>query len=1458
MKRGKNLDRMIIGYVKAFLLFLLAAVISIMVFFFCVQKTVDENVNKSLKDNVVKQSRHFQTIIKVQFRYLESTADYIGQSEDLFSEENMALIHSLWKKTKLDRVTIIDTEGMAHYDNGEVKSVQGRKYLEECLNGNRSLSDPLESRLSGETKVVLGVPIFRNGKIVGMLGGSYDLSELSRILFGDIYHGSGFSFITDKDGNMVSCDNSEKSQFFEKENNLFAYSEKESGKEVILDEIKKDFQNGRKGCMTLPMNGETWRTAYVPLGYNDWMVCFAVSGEEARSNFRFIQEYEIILASVLIICVLILLLAFIRASNKRQEELLSLASTDVLTGLYNKQTTENQIHSWLLRTQEFQEIQAFIIMDIDYFKEINDSCGHSVGDEVLRQIGECLKKVFHSTDIIGRIGGDEFVVFMKNAGTMEIVEYKAQQLCASVRQLVIPELEGKKITTSIGISCWPDDGETFLELYKHADMALYEAKHLGRNGYSFFQGEEDNKADRYVHKAYTEINPLTGLYFNRAFFRKADDLICNISDDEHILLAIDIERFRLFNRLYGRSEGDRLLLTIADCLRELLEKEEGVAGYLGGDNFAILLPACCSLVEELQRNISEKMENWSQSVAFLPAFGVFRIFDKTVPSAVMYDRATIALSHVYGNYSERICVFDESMVEQLEEEISLISEVKEGLQRREFIFYVQPQCHISSGKIQIVGGECLVRWMHPKKGLLSPGEFVPVLEKSGFVAELDRYIWKKVCRWQKSWVERGNIPIPLSVNVSRIDIFSMDVPEYFRELTEEYQLSPSLLKVEIMESTCAEEDNRITETITRLQEMGFTVLMDDFGSAYSSLNMLNSVPVDVIKLDLKFLEFENQNAKKGMGILESVISMTRQMGLPVVMEGVETKKQERFLLDMGCDYVQGYYYYRPMSVADFENLISDYAVLDLRGFMAHQVNNLQIRDFINKNVISDVMLNHILGPSAFYDVYDNVVSLTSVNEEYCRLTGMSQNREKRYEKRFWNHVADDDRKELLLVFRRAFENPEKGAVGFLHYLRSDGEMIFVQLRCYFIREREGHRTFYGSLTDVTPVEDKKKLPFREKDNEVLSEQEWKEMTQYYDEIPCGIGIGRVILDENDNPLEWEPVYLNYEAGGLYETDRKRSVEALRKLFFKEQSEFLDACRQAAFGDEILRFHAYSQMTCRYLCLTLYPYKTGYAGMLVEDQSQGRSEDAALRSMLSLFKEIHLVNLRDNHYRMIYPDPDRRLERGNYKEAINRRFGSGVILRENEENVRKFLSPENVRKGLKESNVVEYSYRRKGENGPEWCRTIFTLAEEKDGEPLIAALGILGMENWIYHQDKLRLGEIMEHLSEGLFIYEAESEKILYVDNRIVELFGCSSREEFLEYVGGTFRGMVHPDDLNRIENEIVKQIEHTERKMDYVEYRIIRKDGSVIWVDDYGHLVKDEKQGSVFYVFIAESKDQRR
>ena len=561
-------------------------------------------------------------------------------------------------------------------------------------------------------------------------------------------------------------------------------------------------------------------------------------------------------------------------------------------------------------------------------------------------------------------------------------------------------------------------------------------------------------------------NNLSDYYYNHSFMERLRKRLPEILPNTYCIVAIDIEHFRLFNKLKPRSSGDEVIRYVCTCLKQSALEYDGIDAYLGGDNFVAFLPDDDEVLNNIRQKIIKKFSKWNNTSAFFPLFGVYTIKDTSVLPELMYDHAMLALSHAEKDYKWHICRYTIEMESSLEEEVYLLAAIEEGLEKGEFTFFAQPQCNIATG--QIVGAEALVRWQKPDGEVLLPGGFIPVLEKNKMIDRLDRYVWEKVCQWLRGWIDQGYSPVPISINVSRIDIFAMDVPKYIFSLLEKYQLPEYLIKIEITESAYTENNNRISHAVNTLRNRGLVVMMDDFGCGYSSLNMLKNIPVDVLKLDMRFLQFKEEERQKSANILEAIINMAGLLHLPIVVEGVENESQEKFVQKLGCRYIQGFYYYKPLPIKKFEELLRDKKQIDAQGLVYKQVEPMHIREFIDTNFVSDSMLNNVLGPVVFFEVFGGDIKVIRVNEQYFRMVG-EQHFEEDIQKEFLKRIPEEERCIFHRMIEKAFENPVLGADGMIHLLREGEQKMSVYAKVFYLREREGYRQYYCSLMDISRV-----------------------------------------------------------------------------------------------------------------------------------------------------------------------------------------------------------------------------------------------------------------------------------------------------------------------------------------------------------------------------------------------------
>jgi len=407
---------------------------------------------------------------------------------------------------------------------------------------------------------------------------------------------------------------------------------------------------------------------------------------------------------------------------------------------------------------------------------------------------------------------------------------------------------------------------------------------------------------------------LTGLLNKEQFYIETAKLIKENRDVKYCLVCSNIKDFKFVNELFGIEKGNEILKKQAEYMKNFIG-EDSLAARLHADRFAMCMPRIRfdeDLINEAITGIQEAFKNSSFHMHIF--VGVYDIHDVQERVSIMCDKANLASETIKNEYKSSVAYYTEHLLEKSIEERKIIGEFDRALDNEEFVMFLQPQVDVSGKPF---GSEALVRWQHPDKGLLAPGVFIDVLEKTGFVYRLDRYMWDKAVKQLAEWKKRGINDYHISVNISTKDFYLIDVYETFVGLVEKYDIDPKLLKLEITETALMSDFNKNMVIIKRLQKYGFDIEIDDFGSGYSSLNMLKDISADVLKIDMGFLR-ASENEVKGQDILESIIGLANKLGMRVITEGVEKKTQVDMLYDMGCKMFQGYYFSKPIPVDEFE------------------------------------------------------------------------------------------------------------------------------------------------------------------------------------------------------------------------------------------------------------------------------------------------------------------------------------------------------------------------------------------------------------------------------------------------------------------------------------------------------------------------------------------------------------
>jgi len=914
--------------------------------------------------------------------------------------------------------------------------------------------------------------------------------------------------------------------------------------------------------------------------------------------------------------------------QKRNELLVRARSlTDPLTGLLNRIAFEEQLME-LVTQHEPDNIHALLIIDVDGFKRVNDTYGHHFGDRVLIDIAGSLRAMMRSDDLIGRIGGDEYMVCLKNVREGSgFLERRSAFICQALSKQFGNDVA---ISGSIGLSLYPKDGRTFDELYLKADKALYYAKHHGKNRFVFYHDElvkgdvnspsaqsvlavpidaetvlntqqipqrtllivddvemnremlaelfkdeyhlllaegghqcldlllrsetaisavlldlimpdmdgltvlERLQSDAYlssipvivtsaademeyslkaielgatdfvskpidahlvklrvknaVHKRemeelraqnrflllqksdesrhqdelryLAEHDSLTNLNNKTTFYRKTRLMLDKYPDTQFVMIAFDIEKFRVINDIFGHAEGDRLLQYIAQRMQTLYVGPSTFA-RIDADNFALCTPYDRTALRERLADNEAELKAYDLPFDIVLVYGLYIIDDLSLAVNIMHDRAEMAKRTVKGNYVKRYAYYDDALRLELLSELDIVNNMNSALLQQQFEVYLQPKCTVATG--EIVGAEALVRWNHPTRGLLAPGMFVPIFEKNGFIMKLDAWVWEEVCKLLRKWMDQNNGEpfIPVSMNVSRVNIYNPALVSTLLNLAERYGVPHRMMELEITESAYTESARQLADMVTDLRTRGFIVEMDDFGSAYSSLNMLKEIAVDSLKLDMRFL-FGNDPDGRGGTILSSVVRMARYLSLPIVAEGVETAEQARFLHTIGCAVGQGYYFYRPMPIPAFEELLATHPLMPLTEVQELYPEAAMRRVWSIDGDFS-LMLATIPCAASLCEMSGDNIEILRINDEYLALTQDSIERVYTAGTDVRSLATPTDYQHLHRLFRQALEQ-RRTTEGVYNRLRGDGTRQRLHVKVNYLSGDDARALFFITYT----------------------------------------------------------------------------------------------------------------------------------------------------------------------------------------------------------------------------------------------------------------------------------------------------------------------------------------------------------------------------------------------------------
>lgn len=457
-----------------------------------------------------------------------------------------------------------------------------------------------------------------------------------------------------------------------------------------------------------------------------------------------------------------------------------------------------------------------------------------------------------------------------------------------------------------------ENGEKHYLKVQHRRLLDEDQKYIG---YYINLQERTEEIETLLQERYAATHDfLTGLYNREYFYKQAERCLHLHPDERYLMICFDIRNFKMINEIFGTKTADRLLMDVADALRAQAISGE-VYGRLVNDRFALMMRKRDYREMKLVDKTAEVMRIANDVSYPLKVYiGVYEIDDPGMPVSMMCDRAMMALGTIKGDYQKQVAYYDEKLRYNVMQEQELAAGLDRAIRDGEIEMYIQPQFTVDG---KCLGGEGLVRWNHPTKGLLMPSVFIEAFERNGMIVKLDRHVWELACRQLRKWKDAGFAERYISVNISPKDFFFVDIYKEFTTLVGRYGISPKNIKLEITETAMMADLPKQLALIKKLREAGFMVEMDDFGSGYSSLNMLKDIRVDMLKIDMEFLR-QSESEERSRKILKTVVALSKELGMPVITEGVETKDHVDFLTQIGCDIFQGYFFARPMKIEDYE------------------------------------------------------------------------------------------------------------------------------------------------------------------------------------------------------------------------------------------------------------------------------------------------------------------------------------------------------------------------------------------------------------------------------------------------------------------------------------------------------------------------------------------------------------
>lgn len=932
---------------------------------------------------------------------------------------------------------------------------------------------------------------------------------------------------------------------------------------------------------------------------------------------------------------------------------------------------------------------------------------------------------------------------------------------------------------------------------------------------------------------------LTGLPNREAFYHDTAQLLQRDPDTHYAILMMDIERFKVINDMFGKEAGDRVLVAIGQGMEQLL-RNVGTCARLEADHFVACLPQRLLDMDRILQLMDRGLTHQNLDYRIQASFGIYLVHNINVPIHQMCDRAAMAMKTVKGSAMKRYAYYDDQLRRALLDENIILAEMHDALATEQFKLYLQPIFTVDTQ--QPVSAEALVRWHHPDKGLIRPDRFIPLFERNGFITKLDLFMFEKACQLLKSWQEQA-YPLTVSVNISRIDLYSPSLCDRLLALLAQYGVKPGQLRLELTESAYTKDPQELVVAINSLHEAGFAILMDDFGSGYSSLNVLMDMPVDALKLDMRFLEKLNANPRAA-SILTSVVRMAKWLHMPVVAEGVETAEQLSFLRSIGCDHVQGYLFSKALSVEDFTARYINAADTQVAIDLIPQENSVDLSCLWDTSPRADTLFNGMIGALGIYELCGDRLEVRRVNDTYYELFGCTPRQvfEGAQEALFTVHA--DDRAGLLDICKKASQSGRVERFVCRHVHSRASRQTWLEARLRHLGKAGLNDVFCFTFTDVT--EQKEFEQARALRNYTMA---LRGVYSTVFELNLSAGSAQVVYTgsgEAEAGQAEKP--LASVAQWLASTLKQRDDELLSRIF---EPGYLKGClKERASGYYVAEHKVHGdggrESWASFTFIPL-PSDTGeerYLLCVADVDSRRRADELLQENRLLQLKQAEQQRYQQlmEHLGTSLLEWDIASGSVMHSHGFERYAASAFLLQnlQSHKDLEPFVHTRDlpvyrmfVNDLLSHGNAAVTLRLLSADGAHVWCRILCSLVENAAGrfERCIAAINQIDEQMKIresYLDEQTRFQAFADNFMVGLGVYEVQGERqrITYLSGGYRRMVGYGEEEPLYDathsYLG------VHPDDVPRFQEGTRALL--ASGKPYTIDYRVFHRDGRVLWL----------------------------